>query len=494
MLRPPFSTIACFLLLTLPRLTAAASQTTVAVAPFAATDATPPWVGIAIADALSQRIHHQPSLNGLTLRQVNAALRQVRLEPKALADTQAASTLGTQLGADYIVVGDYSTKDERLAASIRVVDTAALKLVAWERYAMPLSELVALEARLATVIGRALGAKEAKALPGAWGTTSLKAWESTTRALMVLRRQSWSPRAADPNAPLALSPEELQEARKLLESATQLDPDFGRAWAALAMAEALTGEADAAWKTLREATAKGAGDDPITILGGAFIRMRQGQYEAAAKILEAAVARHPGFLHARGTLGQLYVHFGRFRESRAVFRAYAEIAPRQPWVLVQIGYANARLGKRDQAIKDTQRALEILPDSPYLLVELASRYIDAKKLTPAQETLERVAKLTPDDARVFVRLGYVHLLRGDDDGAIANATKALKNATSPRQRRDRAYAHLNLARAYGHKGDLDRALEHVKEAKNNGLRSLGEIVNDPSLEKLKQDPRFAGLN
>jgi tetratricopeptide (TPR) repeat protein len=132
----------------------------------------------------------------------------------------------------------------------------------------------------------------------------------------------------------------------------------------------------------------------------------------------------------------------------------------------------------------------MLPESPSLLIQLASRYIDANKLAGAEDALRHALELFPNEARVYVRLGYVYLRQDKLELAIPISEKGLSLAEFANRRRDRAYAHLNLARAYGRQGDLDLAFEHLAEAREYGITSFAEVKSDPQLGALRADPRY----
>jgi tetratricopeptide (TPR) repeat protein len=155
----------------------------------------------------------------------------------------------------------------------------------------------------------------------------------------------------------------------------------------------------------------------------------------------------------------------------------------------------ARLKRFPESIRVTREALALNPTSPYLLAELAARQIDAGDLPAARETLEGAlnAMSTPR-ADVLVRLGYVYLREGNPKKAIELSQRGLSAAFSPRDRRLRGYAHLNLARAHGHRGDLDAAFGHIEAAQRHGVSVLLEIEADPMLAKLRADPRFRALS
>jgi tetratricopeptide (TPR) repeat protein len=472
--------------------TPALARTTVAVAPLGTTSGQEyQWIGPALADALSLRIHRQDDLNAVTVRQVNAAMRQGNFDVMSLADEKVACRLGLEVGADLFVTGTYTAAWPDIEVMLVIVDPRLKKVVSTQTFTADLDQIADVEAKAALALSTALGAKTPQVIAGAFGTKELRAWRSTTLAKEIINWQSLAPRAADPNAPLALPKEALASAVGHLQDALKSDPDYGEAWATLGVTQALMNDTKAAWQSLGKATAASFGHDPTAVLGAAFVRMREGNWDGAAQILKDGITRHPGFLHARGYLGELYNHQGRHKEALAVFEEYARVAPHHPWVLTQLGYTKSKLGDHAGAIADTIAAVDALPESPSMLVQLASRYIDAKKLAGAEDALQHALKLFPNDATIYVRLGYVYLLQGREDLAIPISEKALKLAPLAEARRDIGYAHLNLARAYGHKGDLDQAFLHLTQAKAHGIGSFAEVVNDPGLDKLRKDPRYA---
>jgi tetratricopeptide (TPR) repeat protein len=451
------------------------------------------WVGAALAAALNMRIAMQPDLNALAARQVNASVRQDGFEGQNFADPAVASRLGKLLGADVLFIGSYEARWPEITITLGALDVKTGNVTSSSTVEGDLGALVELEARLAAAMAQALGAKEPNVTMGAFGTISIRAWRLVTLAQATLDWQSLGPQAADKNTALALPKNAVESAKAQLLEAVKLDADYGEAWATLGIAQALAGDIKDAWKSFGKATALGSGHHPTAVVGASFVRMREGRHDDAAGILRSAIGRYPGFLHARGYLGELYNHIGRHKEALATFNEFAEIAPTQPWVLAQRGYTKSRLGDHNAAIADTVAAVDLVPTSPTLLIQLASRYIDAKKLIGAEDALLQAMKVNPEEARIYVRLGYVYLLQEKDELAIPVSEKALVQAKLGSTNRDRAYAHLNLARAYGRRGDLNLAFEHLTKAKAEGLPSFAELESDPKLGAMRKDPRYKKL-
>ncbi len=470
--------------------TLAQARVTAGVVPFTSTASEEyQWIGPALANAVTQRLLDAAEVNALTERQIAAAMRQDNIEAATLLEPAVAVRLGKQLGADLLVTGSYTAAWPTIDVILTTHEPKTGGAKPARSVSGRLDKLFDLEVEIAKVLAADLRGKLNPSAGGV-GTRVLDAWRETALAEQVLSWQSLAPRAADPQVPLVLPKEALAAARGRLEHATKLDPGYRQAWASLGVALALLGDDKAALAAFDHAK-KGKDPHPGAVLGGAFVRMRARQVDEAAEMLKLAISQRPGFLHARGTLGELYNHVGRHKEARAVFEDYLKVAPGQPWVLAQLGYTKSKLHDHVGAVADTIAAVDALPDSPSLLIELASRYIDAGKLAGAEDALRHALDKFPDEARIYVRLGYVYLLQGQDELAIPISEKGLALAQRPERRKDKGYAHLNLARAYGHRGELDRAFAHLQQAKESGITSFAEIAGDPTLKGLRDDPRYA---
>ncbi len=464
--------------------------TTVVAAPLDFGQGDTSWVGVAIAEDINRRLFARKNLSSYTSRQVAAAMREARVLTADLRAPAAVQELGRHLGACFLLVGQGSIDAQKIRGTALVIEVADGKTRASVKLDAPLADLAKVEDLIAEQLASVIGGPLSRGPKDPSATTSIEVIADTTRALMLLRGQSLSPRAANPAAFLAISTKHQEQAKKLASAAVKKDPKYADAWAVLGLADAVGGNTRLAWKRFRRATILLPSGRSLTILAQCFTHMREGRFLAAEKFLRATVTAHPGFLHARGTLAELMIHFGRLPEARDVLSKYLKRAPNQPWVLAKIARIDAMQGKTDLALAGTLKAVSLVPKSSYLLTELASRQIDANDLKAAHQTLQQVLQIAPEQVRALVRLGYVQLRRGADKAAIETCQKAIGLATKSRHRRERAYAHLNLARAFGHLKQVDQALEHLENAVGEPGISLDQIERDPLLENLRKDPRY----
>lgn len=446
------------------------------------------WIGDALAQALTARIYAANAVNYLSLRQVRAAIKSDNIDRAGLHDPQVASRLGTLLGADFVVVSSFTATWPDITFVVRVVDVARRAVSHTYTRSGHLDELVALESDLARQLAgfsplAAIGHER-----GRFGTANLYAWRQLMLGVGILWEQSLAP-----GRELVLPREALSTAVQRFDQAIALDPAYAQPHAEKAVALSLLGKDKEALAAIATALGLGLADVPEVVLAGYFVHYRAGKQPAARQILSDAISAHPGFLNARSYLGELLQASGQHEEALAAFGQYLERVPDQPYVLARMGYSHAKLKRYDQAIELSIKAVDRLPESPSLLLELASRYIDAGKLMGAEETLRAAIDKFPEQPTAYVRLGYVYLLGNKIELAIPISEKALLVAQGADNGRERAYAGLNLTRAYALQGDTTRAVVALRQALHDGLSDLGQLRDDKRLAGFLARPEVKKL-
>ena len=478
----------------------------VAIVPLRGEDSSLSSLAEAYADAAVARLIASGTFT-TSVRQVRAAAEQARISLAGNPADPQLATLGMQLGADWLITAALSHHKEGIGIALAArpgIDAAgdgarALKFrhtTASTAGADDLSQ--AFDAATDGILAQIAPKTAVPPKPQPTPRRTMQTWQQIGSTLALLAPQSLGPRAADPSMPPSIGQADLQQVLGRMHAVRQAHPRDALAAALLAQAQALLDPSStAARESLAEASALlKPGEQVPAVLPLAFAAMRGGRFDQAEVLLEAAVAARPGFFHGLVNLGELYNHFGRFREALAVYRRCARLAPHQVWVKARVGYTLAKLGQFDAAIAATREALALQPKSAYLTVELASRFVDARRLPDALRLLATARRLNSSDGdssdgRIDLREGYIYLLQGRDRQALHLAEKALQSGTL--RGRDVAYAHLNRARALGHLGDIEAAIAALRRAVQMGLPSLFEVEDDPKLASLRQHPGFAGI-
>lgn len=464
-----------------------AKRVTVAVAPFVtSSDQEYRWLGLAFAQALITQLLEVKDTNTLTVRQLASALRKDNLRTEDLNEEATAQHLGVQLGADAVVMGSFTAEWPEVTVVARIYRLADKKVEKTFFLNRPIEEFMLLQKDLAKQVFTQLGIK-AEPSPTVLGTKNLYALHQATIGYELLNFQSMSPRS-DITLPIG----SIKKAKVHFEKALRLDPNYADAHAGLGQALTFLGEYDGARKAYASAQQFAvAGFNAQSVLGKYYADLKSGRTDDAIKGLNEAQKARPGFVHALGTLGDMFNHMGRHREALIIFTKYNKLNPTQPWVTMQLGYTKAKLKRFDEAIKDTQAAVDMLPESNSFKVELASRLIDADKLPEAEAVLTKALEKAPKHPTMNVRLGYIYLVKGELDKAIPVLERALQESQyASDHQRTRQLALYDLSRAMALKKNTQKSLAYLEEAVKAGFKDIDEIEQEDDLTDVRKDPKF----
>lgn len=291
--------------------------------------------------------------------------------------------------------------------------------------------------------------------------------------------------------PIVIDDAVLTQAEELCTAALKHDADFTDPHAELALVSALRGEREAAETRLRKAKASKTFNSSYH-LAKFWVSSRFYDVDLALETLEAAIEAHPGFMLGRGYLGEALVALGRAEASQKVFEAYLAAAPRQSWVMGQIGYALSKQREYEKAIEWTEKGLRTRPGDPELLLQLASRFIDAGRNAEAVTLLKRVVSEGGARGEVHLRLGYAYLKLGQFNEAEREMRTAILKAEGSAEWRTRGRARYNLARLWLESGSPGNAMRQLRMAVREGFRDAAALRH-PSMAALEKQPGYAEL-
>ncbi len=289
--------------------------------------------------------------------------------------------------------------------------------------------------------------------------------------------------------PAVLEGPELDVAITQCKEALTADPKFVPASAALGLAYAIIGNDAEALKAL--APLKGADQDERLYWIARFWEVTRYQSnDAGEALLREAISKKPGFLLARAYLGELLDTVGKYDKAAEAWKAFAEVAPLDPYVSGRLAKSLARQNKHDEAIALTKKALELEPKSREMRLQLASRYIDAGKLDEALPILTALSEEPNARGEVLLRLGWAYYLKGAPELGVPLFEKAIARAKAPGEWRTRGRAHYDLALVHVKKSP-EKAEAALKASFLTGYR-VKEL--DPSLQKAAQKIERAELS
>jgi TolB-like protein/Tfp pilus assembly protein PilF/class 3 adenylate cyclase len=393
--------------------------------------------------------------------------------------------IAKQLGVANVLEGSVQKAADQVRVNVQLINALNDAHLWGDVYDRKLTDIFAVESDIAKAIAGALQAKltgPEKAMIAAQPTSDTTAYE-----LYHKGRSLWEKRSGD-NLPKAIA---------LYEQAIARDPKYALAYAGLANSYVLL--PFYASMPQREAMPKAR--------------------EAALKALQL----DPNLAEAHNALGKI-LNFddldlaGAAREFRRAIELQPNNATAHQW------YGNGpldSLGRFDEAIAETKRAVELDPLSPIINNDHTYPLYYAGRYDEAAAQLKKAIELDPAFFYSRQTLGLVLQAKGDLAGAIAEFEKARQLTGDPlyvvllavaktkmgdkniaqqaladldkvhRDRQGLAYDRALLYLGIGNKEEALRWLEQ-SYADRNGA-NLSWINVEPMLDPLRGDPRFEAL-
>lgn len=278
------------------------------------------------------------------------------------------------LNVRYVIEGSVRRAGDQLRINVQLVDATTGTQQWAQRYDGSLADIFALQDQVAGAVVNALSlrltAGEERVL-ARHETASLEAYDAFLRGWERYR---------------AASPDDLVKAIPHFEQAIELDPAYGRAYAALAM---IYFQAyDQAW----------AGQLPMS---------GNEAYRRARDYLKIAM-EHPTST-AHQVAGNIYRDRGWHEEALREFKAASTLDPNDSWTYAYTAYALIGAGKPADAEVQLQIALRLDPNPPplYLFYQGLAQFAQDRS-SDAATTFEKAVSLGPDHPwpRLYLASSY----------------------------------------------------------------------------------------
>ena len=308
--------------------------------------------------------------------------------------------IGRQLGVRYVLEGSVRKAADRVRITAQLIDASTGYHLWSKRYDRELSDIFAVQSEIAEEI---LGALQVE-ISGAElerirrkPTQSLTAYDRFSRAAYELNR---GPR------------EGLLQARRLLEEAIALDPEFADAFSLLAIT--YVSEYSNLWdrspevlERADELTRRALALNPSNAIGHislGWVKLFSGQTAAAVKAGERAVELAPSNEWGFALLAMSQAQEGSYvAASQAINRAL-RLNPRSPYgILAIVAWVNYGAGRTEKAAELFERVRATSPDLIIARVPLAAIYEAEGRHDDSRQMVEEILRASPDlTAQVLV--------------------------------------------------------------------------------------------
>jgi TolB-like protein/tetratricopeptide (TPR) repeat protein len=428
--------------------------------------------------------------------EVRATLaRNVRL--LVMAETSSAKfrdrkddavTIAGQLGVAFLLDGSVRRSGDVVRVAADLID-GRTGFSRWSQtFDRRMHDIFAVQSEIATTVATALAAQvqadddsaagDTQDLSTSGGTTNVAAFDAYLRgrALYDLSVDEASERAA-----LAQ-----------FDAAIALDPDYAAAHSARARS--------------------------LTAIANQYGEVGQlsGFYDAAIESAQRAITIAPNLADAHSTLG-FTLFQGRLdaRSAREPFERSIKLGSGDATVLARYAQYSARTGRKAEAAAAIQRALVLDPLNPLIYRAAGSIEYAARNYAASIPPVRKALSMNPHMSRAHAAIGDALLMLGSLQEAraayaaepladfrlagLAIAEYRLGNAVAARAAMSRLVADsgdrvlYQQGQVHAQWGEKQPAIEKLQSARSIGDSGLIYARNDPMLDPLRNDPRFAQL-
>lgn len=430
-----------------------------------------------LAESLIYRLSQLPNLK------VSPTSSVIQYKGK---DTKVA-TIASELGVDAVMTGRLAQFGDNLTISVELVDVRNNKLLWGEQYERKMSDLLATQRQIASAITEKLQLK----LSGndSKGLTKLYTDNNEAYQLYLKGRFYWN----------KLTPEDVRKSIEFYQQAIDKDPAFALAYVGISDAYMLLGIPDVMLGALppRESMqkARAVADKALEIdptLAEAYasrghVKWKERDWAGADEDFRHSIQLDANYSNAHRFYAIYLVCMGRPEEGLSEVRRAEELEPLSVSVKAHVAYI-LHLGQRyDDAIEAGKKAVEMDKSSPVAHQRLGSAY-EQKQMFP--EAIAEFQKAV--DASNRVQLAVTSLARAY--ALSGNQAEAEKLLTELQERAKNEYVSSYLmAEIYIALGEKESAFKLLDKA--YGERSIDLVLArvDPSLDPLRDDPRFKEL-
>lgn len=305
--------------------------------------------------------------------------------------------VGNELGVRYVVEGSLRRIGERLRITAQLIETLSGSHVWADQVERPFSEFFEAQDEITSIIVTALCSQlniAERARYKLQQPESLEAWQLCVRA-----ETGYMAGAANKKA--------VEECISLARQATEIEPEYARAWALLGILQAMnyslggsqTPETDI--KSALESAARGLAlspSDPIVIALRGLALLRTGRVEESMAPLRHSLERNPNYALARANLGGALIFSGKPQEGLAELDRFLRQNPRDPSAYIAYlirARAYDMLGDHKTAEAEARTSIEHYSGFAHSWAVLASILYAQGRESEAREAMAEMILLEP---------------------------------------------------------------------------------------------------
>jgi adenylate cyclase len=302
--------------------------------------------------------------------------------------------VGREMGVRYVVEGSVRREGNRLRITVQLIDTTSLQHLFSERYEREMKDIFVIQDEITMKV---LTAMQVSLYGSGTPSSPEKGTKNIDAYVKILE--------ADVHKEIMNRASQAQ-ARRLAEEATVLDPEYARAYSALAGVignEVLLGVYEEnrpeALKRAMELAQKAVQIDDSSsnahsVLG--YITLLNRDYDKAIAETERAVALAPNSVAAQYRLGYCLYSAGRTEEAIPILKKAVALSPIPPArALSHLCIASRKARRYEEAVAVCRQLLQREPNHVLAHLTLAATFVEMERMEEAQAEIIEVLRIDP---------------------------------------------------------------------------------------------------
>ncbi len=425
---------------------------------------------LGMADTLIVRLSN---LKEIIVRPISSVRRFSGMEQDAIA-------AGRELGVDSVLDCQIQMSGERIRVTARLISVGDGKQLWAEQFDEKFTDVFSVQDSISRKVASALALQ----LTGEERRRLTKHYTENAAAyqLYLNGRFYWERRTE----------EGVKKAIEYFDEAIEQDPNYALAYAGLADAHALLGvlhwPPKEAFPKAKQAALSALKIDDRLAEAHASLGHIKVQYEydwsGAEREYQRAIELNPNYANARHFYALYLTMRGRFDEAHAEINRAQELEPSSLFIHANAGHILYQARRYDEAVNQLKRVLEMNPGIDLARNLLGVAYLQKGMYEQAIAELQRPATLPAGGEG---SLGQAYALAGRRSAALKEIARL--QALS----KQRYVAPYSLAMIYASLVDEEKALDWLEKAYEDRSTRLVWVKVDPSLDKLRSEPRFKAI-
>ena len=395
----------------------------------------------------------------------------------------AASQIGRELHADYLVQGSVRRASDRVRITVQLIQVGDQTDLWAESYDRELKDILAVQDSVARTIAKRInitltaGQQTRLASPR---TLDPEAYEAYLKG-----RYYWNKRTADA----------LQKASIYFQQAINKDPAYGAAYSGLA--DCNSGLAWHGFKSPSEALPKAYAAalkaieiDPQSAEAHASLALvldHRWDWPGAEAEFKRALQLNPNYANAHHWYGDYLSIKGQHDEALLEARQALELDPLNLTINTWVGLRFYLARKYDRAIEQSRNTVELDPNFAAAHLLLGENYVQIGLHEQALAELQSAASLSGNSPLYLAQVAVAHASAGRKTEALRIIVQLQKISSK------RYVSPYGLAQIYAALNDKEQTFKWLQTAYDDRAVWMSYLAVDPVFDRFRSDQRFQDL-